>query len=142
MRGLIRNLIISTPELTDIIPEERWFGSGAAGNPASDERDRPDLPFAEIRFGGTFPGMAQVQRGRCEIWIHEEQGSYNTINRVIRLLKPLLETSVQVSFTDAETGEDSRLIQSEWISDSTDLYDSGYRTNTRSTGFDLVGTGL
>lgn len=141
MRGLIRSIIIENEDITDLIPADSWFGSGSAGKPP-EEKDRPAVPFAEIRFGGTFPGMSVVQRGRCEIWIHEEFGSYDLINRVIRLLRPLVESAVQVDFDDAETGEQSHLVQAEWISDSPDLYDTGYRTNTRSTGFDLVGTGL
>ena len=141
MRGLIRQEILAIPELVALIPEDRWFGSGAVGNPLNNEKDTPPRPFAEIRFSLLTPGISHVRRRRCEIWIHDEEGNYDLIDKVIHLLFLNLNGLENVDFSDSETGEDSHLVVAEWVSDSTDLYDTGYRTNTKSTGYDLVGTG-
>lgn len=144
MRGLIRNLLISDAELTAVIPEGRWFGSGSIGNdPVARDNfsDTPPRPFAEIRFSMDSPGMAHITRRRLEVWVHDEYGDYSRIDRVIKRVKEVLESSQQVAFSDPETHEDSELMLAEWVSDSTDLYDGGYRTNCRSTGFDLIGKG-
>lgn len=128
MRRLIRNMIINDEALLDFIPADRWFGSGAVV-------DTPARPFAEIRFGGVFRAMGPVKRRRLEVWVHDEEGDYTQIDDIIRELKRLLDGAEHVFY------EDTELIRSEWVSDSTDLYDDKYRTNTKSTGFDVIGTG-
>lgn len=128
MRVVVRNLILEDPALVAEIPADRWFGSGSVP-------DTPPRPFAEIRFGGTFPGMAHITRRRLEVWIHDDEGDYGRIDKIIGLLKKVLDGAEHVQ------GEDSELIRASWVGDSTDLYDDGYRTNTKSTGFDVVGTG-
>lgn len=128
MRSLIRARILATPALIAIIPADRWFGSGSIV-------DTPTRPFAEIRFGGVFPGMANITRRRLEVWIHDEEGSYERIDQVIGLLKTAIS-----GMTNVQSGP-SEVICANWISDSTDLYDDGYRTNAKSTGFDVIGRG-
>jgi hypothetical protein len=76
-----------------------------------------------------------VRRRRLEVWIHDEEGSYSLIDKVIGLLYKNLDGLEHVTYGSSE------LIMCEWVSDSTDLYDDGYRTNTKSTMFDIVGTG-
>lgn len=121
-------MIVSDLELLDDIPEDRWFGSGSIV-------DTPARPFAEIRFGGVFRGMGPVKRRRLEVWVHDEEGDYTRIDRIIAGLKRVLDGAEHVFYEDVE------LIYASWVSDSTDLYDDKYRTNTKSTGFDVIGTG-
>jgi hypothetical protein len=136
MRALVRGLLVAAlPQTTDElglpqsadIPAERWFGSGAV-------LDVPPRPFAEIRFGGRVRGMAQVNRRRLEVWIHDEEGDYDRIEKWIRYVKGVLDGAGHVG-----DGVGNEIISCEWLSDSTDLYDSGYRTNCMSTTFELVG---
>jgi hypothetical protein len=142
MRGLVRQELLNIPELLTIVPEDRIYGSGAVGIPRQQEHDVPPRPFAEIRFSILTPGLSLVKRRRVEIWFHDDEGSYDRIDRCIKLVYGHLDQLAQVNFSDPETGENSELILAEWISDSTDLYDTGYRTNCRSTGYDLVGKEL
>jgi hypothetical protein len=130
IRELVRSRIINTGALTAIIPADRWYGShGMVDTPGP-------RPFAEIRFGGIFKGVGGVTRRRLEIWIHDEEGTYATIDTVIGLLKTSFDGATHISDANSE------IIQADWVSDSTDLYDDGYRTITKVTGFDLVGKGV
>lgn len=128
MRRLIMNMLTTNDPLLNEIPADRWFGSGAVV-------DTPARPFAEIRFGGVFPGLGRVKRRRLEVWIHDEEGDYERIDHIIGLVKDVLDGAEHVFYENVE------LISSEWKGDSTDLFDDGYRTNTKSTGFDVIGTG-
>lgn len=129
MRELVRNLMISDASLVGYIPAERWLEGGSVV-------DTPDRPFAIMRLSGTFRGLGPIQKGRVEFRVHDERGNFETIDAVIRRIKAVMEPAEQVQTHGAE------LIRAEWLSDSPDLYDDGFRTNMRSTGFDLTGKGF
>lgn len=124
MRKTIRDLIIADEVLTSMIPAERWNGSRSM-------TDTPPRPFAEIRFGGGQRGMAHIERRRLELWIHDDEGSYTLIDDVIVELKRVLDG----------VEHQGNLMSCKWVSDSTDLYDGGHHTNTKSSGFECIGTG-
>lgn len=127
LRTVVRTVIIDgLPEDTEI-PAARWYGSGAVRNPEL-------RPFAEIKLSGTFPGMASVQRRRLEVWIHDDEGDYDRIDKWLHFLKNTLDDAVHVQ---GEGG--AELQQTSWLSDSTDLYDDGYRTICKMTAYDIIG---
>ncbi len=129
MRAAVYQHIVSHDPLTDLIPAERWYSGRAVV-------DTPVPPFAALRFMGTTPGISVVKRARLEIWVHDKVGSYDLIDEIILGIRARLDGVTNIVF------EDSRLIQSDWVSDSGDLFDPAYGTNTKNTGFDLVGKGL
>lgn len=127
MRALVRSLLIAGLDDDPEMPPEHWFGSGAI-------IDTPRRPFAEIRFGGRFPGMAVVKRRRLEVWIHDDEGDYGRIEEWLKHVKSRLDG---VEHQSDEAGNE--IILCTWISDSTDLYDDGYRTNCMMSAFDVIG---
>lgn len=130
MRAILRTALIEalpTAKNPQDLPAERWYGSGAVV-------DTPPRPFAEIRFGGRFPGVAAVRRRRLEVWIHDDEGSYDRIEEWIQFVKGVLDGAAHL--TD---GSGNEVILCSWVNDSTDLYDGGYRTNCLMSAFDVVG---
>lgn len=127
MRALVRMMLVNALPVGSDLPAERWYGSGSI-------LDTPIRPFAEIRFGGKFQGMGSVTRRRLEVWIHNEEGDYESIEDWIRFAQSVLDGAEHV--TD---GVGNEVISCSWVNNSTDLYDDGYRTNCMSATFELVG---
>lgn len=129
MRAIVFQHLTSDAALTALIPAERWVSGRSL-------EDAPPRPFAVVRFGGTFPGLAAVRAVRCEVWIHDDQGNYDLIDQVIELIKVRLDGKIHLTNV-AEPG--SEIMQATWQGDSTDLFDPALKTNTKSTAYDLVG---
>jgi hypothetical protein len=130
--SIVHGLIIAEEALTVVIPEERWFGASAI-----DEANRPTPLFAVIRYGVRTRGMSNIHRIPLEIWVHDEPGSYGTINSVIADLRGTLDGVVHHGDSDG-----NELMSADWVSDSGDLYDPGYRTIVRNTSYNLIGQGV
>lgn len=128
MRALVRLHIVNNLEGSGSeIPAERWHGSGSIV-------DTPPRPFAELRFGGRYPGMGQVRRRRLEVWIHDDEGDYDRIEKELKFVKGLLDGAHHI-----QDGAGNEIVACTWVNDSTDLYDDGYRTNCMMSNYDLVG---
>lgn len=132
MRSIIRGLLVENDELTDIIPPDRWIGAGALT-----EDNLPPIPFAVIRFGLTNPGMGDVYKGSVTFWVHDTRGTYESIDRVLSLIAGSLDGREHVSDEDG-----NELIIAEWQSNSGDLFDTGYRTITKTSTYQIVGKGV
>lgn len=127
MRALVRSLLTEGLDNNDELPTERWFGSGSITGD-------PKTLFAEIKFGGRFPGMGIVVRRRLEVWIHDNEGDYGRIEEWLKHVKSRLDGA------EHQKGEDgSEIVLCTWVNDSTDLYDDGYRTNCMMSAFEIVG---
>jgi hypothetical protein len=126
MRALLYQWLTTNAQLTAIIPADRWIQQGAMDDP-------PARPFAVVGFTDrprTDVGSAQP---RVAIWVHDDRGSYSTIDTVIELLEVLLpEATPLVSATH-------RIADIRWDASSADLTDDGYSTNTRNAQFILTG---
>lgn len=125
MRKVVYSLLMADEAFTALVP--RVYERGAVP-------DTPQSPFAVIAFGGQQRGPGR--NVRVDIWVHDNRGSYLLIDSALKEIRRIL-TSVVHYELDGE-----RLAQADWMDDSNDLYDDTYRTNTRTAGFQLVGTGL
>lgn len=130
--SILHGLILEESRLTDVIPPDRWFAASAV-----DEKNRPDALFAVIRYGVRSRGMAHLHRLPMEIWVHDEPGSYGTINSVVADLRGILDGVVH-----HEDSDGNELMSADWVSDSGDLFDPGYRTIVRNTSYNLIGKGV
>jgi hypothetical protein len=133
IRSLVRNLLIADTDLLALIPADRWIQATAADD------SPPARPFAVLRFAGTFPMQVRAA-SQCalEIWIHDNAGSYDRIDEIVKKVKATMASSDQAT----EDSYNTDLIHAEWSGDSVDLFDDGYRTNTKSTSFNLTGMGF
>lgn len=132
MRTLFRDMIINDSPLSALIPAERWCEAGSVT-----EENVPERMFAVIRYGVDSPGMGDIQRGIVTIWIHDNPGTYEDINKVLKALYGRLNR-----VEGQQDGSGNEITSCVWESNSGDLYDPGFRTVTRNATFNLVGKGV
>jgi hypothetical protein len=120
---MYREVTESSEELVDV---------GSSGSFLAD--NLPARPFAVIRLGVTSPGMAHIKRGTAEIWIHDDPGSYDRIDAILKSVYDRLNGAEHL--TD-EAGNE--LMSSTWRGTSGDLNDPGFRTITKNISFEIVG---
>lgn len=97
--------------------------------------DAPQLPFIVYKMVGTtrvgrnFPRMP-----RLEVWLYQERGSYDLINRGLVMLDDI--------FMAIQT----KVVEDQWISQADPMGWSGYleddiyRANTRNAAYHLLGS--
>jgi hypothetical protein len=109
-----------------LIPIDRWYERGSLTEPPTVK------PFVLLAGAGTIPGIGPVRRRSYEFWVHDERGTYDTINFVIENLAQFLDrNSFQTSFGYAQAFE--------YMGESPDLEDVDFRTNVRSLTMRLIG---
>ena len=126
MRKLLYRAIVENSVLTALIPAERWTSGLDA---------KPQTPFAVIRIAGDFKSVSKRPQPRAEIWIHDDRGSYVRIDQILAAVREQLD-GMGYKWSDWP-GE--LIAQIDWQSNSPDLIDDGYNTNTRMASFGLVG---
>lgn len=88
-------------------------------------------PFLVLRFGPKLRAHADgPYTSSLTVWIHDQPGSYKRIEDILPIVKARLDGPV--------SAEGATLC--EWTGDSGDLADDGYKTITRNSSFNLVGT--
>lgn len=132
VRSIIRDHVVADSALTVLIAETNWWSSGSLM-----DENAPPRPFVVIRYGVTAPGVGALHRGSVTFWVHDDLGDYSRINSVLRALYSRLNK--QVALMD---GEGNEVTQIDWSAESSDLFDPGYRTITRTTTFNFVGKGV
>lgn len=134
MRKWVWEAVKGVPDLT--VPEARIMSSGAAGEMG----DAPDKPFIIIRFGTEqpvlgMPASANTIEVPFDVWVHDSPGSMVTnIDQNLALLRYVLPT-----LAPAQSASGVRILDLRWESDSNDLYDDGYKTNTRYGSYRVTG---
>lgn len=131
MRSIVFSLV------TEALGAE--FGNGAQvfSSGAVREDNLPPSPFAVVRLGISAPGMGEVRRASCTVWIHSKGADYAVIDDALQSIYGRLSGAEHVS----EQGGSAELIRAEWESTSDDLYDPGFRTITKNSLYRLIGTG-
>lgn len=136
MRATIRNLLISTPALTAVVPAERWYSPGAVG-------DTPEKPFVVLRW---LAPVASGARGRflrqLRVDVHDLRGSYARIDELLGnpdvgggiygVLAPLVQV----------TGVDGRVTVTTYLGHSGDQEDDTYKTNFKFSSWQVIGVDL
>lgn len=130
MRASLYQLLASDEEITSIVGD-RIFQASAVDQ-------APPRPFLIYRLGGVVPVPgSETGAVTAEVWAHDDPGSYVQLDNLLRAVKRLLRGTTHYSGAPGE-----RIATTRWESDSTDLFDDGYRTNTKYTRFTLVGRGI
>lgn len=128
MRILIRQAIANDATIASlgVVPEMVQAG----------DMDTPSgRPFINLRWSVTTPGLATVDYRDLTVWVHDEPGDYDRIDRIIRRIRSILADKVGVAHSYGY------LVVVEWNGDSEDLVDDGHGTITRTTSFRIVGSG-
>lgn len=129
MRELVFSAIVDDGDLSAL-------GIVDAGAFAVDVDTPQQRPFIQLRWGRNDPGLDVVTRRNLVIWVHDKPGDYTAhIDPIIRRLRTLL------AGLEGMSNGLGHVVAVEWTGDSEDLSDDGHRTITRTTSFQLVGSG-
>lgn len=121
--------------LTDLLPGIDVFEASAM-----EETPPANKRFVMYRMGGRQPGAGGVGGSRqsvVEIWVHDAPGSYEWIENVLRAVDSRLEEIEHYTVSEGDS-----IAAATFESNSTDLYDDGFRTITKYTRHRLVGKGI
>jgi hypothetical protein len=134
MYKIVRDLLISTPELTAIVPASRWYRAGAV-------IDQPPKPFVILRWlspVGLAAGFGELLR----VDVHDERGSYDRIRQLLGtrwsdsgVYKVLIEAL-------AIEGDDGYLGQCDYLGESGDQEDPEYNSNYMFSSWQVMGRKL
>ena len=112
--------------LLEDIPSDNLHAAGSLQYPPSER------PFLVIRTGNeqVSPGNISGTYQNAEIWVHDEPGSYQRIDLILKRLQKLLVGQV-VGYENA--------VAIDWVGDSGELADDLYGTITKVGSYRLVG---
>ena len=131
VRSIIRSHIVADSEVTDLVPADHWF----AASSITDDNRPANPPFAVMRYGVRSIGMGQAKRSVLEVFVHDEPGTYETVDKILDRLHSRLDGAEHLS------DEDSEVVSVKWFSTGGDLFDAGFRTIVKTATFDLVTIG-
>lgn len=112
------------------------LGIGASEIYASNSMDElpRDKPAIILRWEDvTAPWRGQRGVQRLTIHAHDATRTYDRINKILDRTKEILEPLTHVSGVDGYV-----LTQMDWRGESGELYDDGFKTNTRYALWDVV----
>lgn len=129
MKTIVFNALSTDTTLLSYIPASRWFGSSSAV-------DQPGRPFAVIRWtgtvGGGVPQSNHAPQG-LSVWVHDEPGSYDSIDKAIDRIKVVLDGIL------SRTSGTEHIACARWEADSGELSDPERGTIVRNTQWRMVG---
>lgn len=105
---------------------ETAYGSNAVDTPTEEM-------FLIVRWEDQTPQFGNRGPQRLTVWAHSKDRDYSPIDLALGVVKDLLGGATHLAGADGWI-----LTQADWRGDSQDLYDDGFGTITRNSGFDVV----
>lgn len=94
----------------------------------------PDMrPWGIVKWGDVTPFTATSGPELLELWVYDQPGSYDTINKILRRARQVLHDNADVVIG----GE--RFSTAIWRGDSVELYDDIYKCIVRYATFTVAG---
>jgi hypothetical protein len=127
MKKIVYDAVTNDVTLLSLIPVAQWVASSMAD-------ETTPRPFAAIRWGTRGRGVTSTT-GSCDlqVWVHDEPGSYDTIDAAIRRLKSVLPA------VEGVTDGTEYVACIRWEDESGELADDIRRTITRNIRFTVIG---
>lgn len=136
MRATIHQLLVGVPQLTAVIPTERWFQFGSV-------EDVPKLPFAILKWLSPVRSNSGSDMHQLQVVIYDKHGSYK---RIDDLLGDKYKTGVTVYSVLAGvaglTGVDGYVAQADYLGHSGDDVDVDYKANKKFSSWQIAGRSL
>ena len=121
-RAAITNALLAAP---GVAAEQVW-GANALDTPTA-------WPFIVHRWEEKVPSFKLVGTESITVWVHDKPGDYAQINTILEWMKDTLTNMIHVP------GADGFIVTCvDWTGDSGDLWDDGWGTITRNSGFRVV----
>lgn len=136
MRATIHQLLIGVPQLTAVIPTERWFQYGSV-------EDVPKKPFAILQWLSPVRSNSGSDMHQLQVRIYDQHGSYK---RIDDLLGDQTKSGITVYSTLAGvtglTGADGYIAQADYLGHSGDDVDVDYKANLKFSSWQIAGRSL
>lgn len=136
MRATIHQLLTGVPQLTAVIPTERWFQFGSV-------QDNPKLPFAILQWLSPVRSNSGSDMHQLQVRIYDKHGSYTLIDD---LLGDRYKAGITVYSTLAGiaglTGPDGYVAQADYLGHSGDDVDVDYKAGVKFSSWQIAGRSL
>lgn len=136
MRATIHQLLVGVPQLTAVIPTERWFQFGSVP-------DVPKKPFAILKWLSPVRSNSGASMHQLQVVIYDDHGSYK---RIDDLLGDQYKSGVTVYSVLAGvaglSGPDGYVAQADYLGHSGDNMDSDYKANMKFSSWQIAGRSL
>jgi hypothetical protein len=136
---MIRDMVWDMCRSDGILQSLGIRNDGANVHQADTVDSLPIKPALVLRWGLMNPGVtehAPVWAGAgwwdLAVWVHDEPGDFDRVDRIIERLKTIL---CGIAGARSVTHPGWTLIQADWAGDSQDLRDDGYHTVTRNSTY-------
>lgn len=136
MRATVRDLLIGVPQLTALIPPERWFQAGAV-------EDSPRLPFAILRWISPVRSASGRDMKQLQVAVYDRRGTYSTIDRILGDPdRPGPTVYTVLAGAAGVLGSDGYLAQADYLGNSGDQEDIDYKANLMFSSWQIAGRNL
>ena len=126
-RAAIFNALKNDVVLAEISPGYGCYPNNSADTPEEDK-------FLILRWMDKRVGPVKGRGPRdLQVWAHDHSGSYAAIDRMLARV-----TEILLAMTHVQGGDGQTITQVDYISESQDLYDDGFRTIARNVTFTVV----
>jgi hypothetical protein len=136
MRATIHQLLVGVPQLTAVIPTERWFQFGSV-------KDVPQLPFAILKWLSPVRSDSGADLHQLQVVIYDKHGSYKKIDD---LLGAPYKTGTSVysvlSSVAGLTGPDGYVAQADYLGHSGDDVDVDFQAGMKFSSWQIAGRSL
>lgn len=124
-RAAVQSLLDSNADLNTLGFDSVWAGNSIDSPPQN--------RFIVLRWEEATASFGQRGRTRLTVWFHDTDRDYGGIQQAMQVVRDVLEGAVHVLGADGVT-----LTTAKWDEDSSDLFDDGYGTVTKWSGFTVV----
>lgn len=120
LRQAVFALLVATPELAAVgLNEETILPNFTPEGPQGDH-------FLVLRWGGTTPGIGNVNQVRLACWVYNRQPDFGPIIDAIKAINVRLPSLAGNVMAPTES-----VLAVDYEGQSDDLFDTGYRAHTR-----------
>jgi hypothetical protein len=132
----VHQLLVGVPQLTAVIPTERWFQLGSV-------EDVPRLPFAILKWLSPVRSNSGADMHQLQVAIYDKRGSYKKIDDLLGApYKAGVSVFTVLSGAMAITGADGYLAQADYLGHSGDNVDVDYKANMKFSSWQIAGRSL
>jgi hypothetical protein len=136
MRATIHQLLVGVPQLTAVIPPERWFQQGSV-------EDVPKLPFAVLKWLSPVRSDSGADLHQLQVVIYDKHGSYKRIDDLLGApYKAGTSIYTVLSGVMGLTGTDGYVAQADYLGHSGDDVDVDYKAGMKFSSWQIAGRSL
>ena len=121
MRNAVFSLLSTDTALSDL-GVKKVYASPALDTP-------PEEIFVVLSWQEVNAEFKDVGTQNLTVWVHNRQPDYRVINRIVARIKLLMISTFH------RAGTDGVFVQAQWTGEGPDVWDDGFRTYVKTSGY-------